>query len=245
MLTSTDLADLEKCWEKPLVDAHLAEALAKNANAKDVLQRIEALIPKGKLLDFGCFCGQFLAVAASRSWDVWGLEPLIGPAIYARGQFGLRVLTDTLHEDTFPAGFFDVVTAFQVLEHLRDPAVYLNRIRTIMKPAGLVVTEVPNIAALAAHILGPYHRHFVQDHLWFFSEHTLSRLLRSCGFEPVYAYYPTRVLSLQMVSQWLGKLYSGAGPRRTPGPKASAFATVLVKVNLGDIVCVVARKCRT
>ena len=57
------------------------------------------------------------------------LEPLVMPAIYARGRLSLRVVTDTLRDDTYPLEFFDVVTAFQVFEHIVDPAGDVAKIR--------------------------------------------------------------------------------------------------------------------
>lgn len=147
---------------------------------------------KGRLLDFGCFCGIFPSLASLKGYECYGLEPLIMAAIVGWAYLGLNIKTGTLREDTYPHDYFDVVTAFQVFEHLVSPAKELEKIRLCLKPGGFLSVEVPNIDTLGVRLLRSKHRHFVEDHVSFFSAKTLGALMEGMGFRIREVYYPTR-----------------------------------------------------
>lgn len=245
LLTSRDLRDIEGSWEAPFIAAYVCELPAKQRNAQAALAGLEALRPaRGRLLDVGCGCGVLLSVARERGWTPAGVEPSVMPAIYARGRFDLDVRTDILRPGLFAPGSFDVVTAFQVFEHLLDPAEVLAEIWTVLRPGGLVAIEVPNIATPAVAVLRGRHRHFVEDHVSFFSARTLRQLLARLGFRPRRVIYPARVLSLQHLAGWWLRQYTGpaAGERVGRWLRRLNLEMKTVRVNLGDIVMVVAEK---
>lgn len=245
ILTSTNLQNVANCWEFAQLPDKSSEQPALQRNAVDALARIECYQqPFGSLLDFGCGWGFFLGTAKERGWAPYGLEPLPGHAVHARSEFGATVVTDTLRDDTFSSEFFDVITAFQVFEHLPDPAGDLARLRRMLKPGGLILIEVPNIDTWSVRLLGSRHRHFVQDHLNFFSSDTLRALLEKQGFEMLEAYYPTRRMTVR-------HLVAGWGGRYLPAGVINIAETVLTRLNLwqrliglnlGDIVAVIGRK---
>lgn len=246
VLTSADLRDVAGCWEFSMLPAKEAEWPASRRNAADALDRIEQYVrPPGRLLDFGCGWGFFLGVARERGWEPYGLEPLPGHAVYARAKFGAFVVTDILRDDTFPPDFFDAVTAFQVFEHLPDPAGDLARLHRILKPGGVILIEVPNIETWSVRLLGPRHRHFVQDHLTFFSARTLTMLLEKHGFQVLCSYHPSRRMTVRhLIAYW--------GGRYLPARMVSAARGIaerlgwwerVIGINLGDIVTVIGRKC--
>jgi SAM-dependent methyltransferase len=77
----------------------------------------------------------------------------------------------------------DVVTLWNVLEHLYDPKATLLEIRRILRPGGLLVIALPNLDCLDAHIFGPaWSGYDVPRHLYVFSEATLTRMLAQTGF---------------------------------------------------------------
>lgn len=242
LLESSNLDEIQGSWEQPIIEKYLKESYAKRLNAREALAHLNDFVPdRGAILDFGCFCGVFLSVAAQDGWDCYGLEPLVMPAIYARGHFDLRVTTDTLRENSYPADFFDAVTAFQVFEHLIYPEKEIEKIDRILKPGGILLIEVPNIDTIMVKLLGSKHRHYVQDHVSFFSHKTLDRLLRRIGFQTRSVYYPTRILSLQHFGWWLGKYNQRLGDSIShilPDP----ILEKTIRINLKDIVAVIAEK---
>lgn len=241
LLESSNLEDIAGSWEQPLLEGYKAEFSAKRLNALDALQHISKYAKsRGTLLDVGCGAGLFLSVAAQEGWDCYGIEPLVMHAIFARAQFGLHIVTDTLSEDTYPAEFFDVVTAFQVFEHLIRPDQELDKIRRILKPQGLVLIEVPNIETLGVKLFGTRHRHFVQDHVSFFSAKTLTSFVERHDLRVQEIYYPTRVMSVRHLAAWLGRSTQSGKRRRIHLPQA--VREKFIRLNLGDIVAVIAKK---
>lgn len=243
LLTSSDLKDLAGSWELALLPSKEREWPALRINAVKALEHIERYVdPRRRILDFGCGWGFFLSGAKERGWEPYGLEPLSGSAIYACAQFGATVVADVLREDTFPAEHFDAITAFQVFEHLPDPADALQKLRRFLRPGGVIFIEVPNIDTWSMRLFGKRHRHFVQDHLNFFSRATLSELLRRHGFEVIEAHRPTRHMTLRhLVVDWGAKFLPSrlaAGVQRAVGNRLNR----VIPLNFGDILAVIAVK---
>jgi hypothetical protein len=147
----------------------------------DNLGRLANLPAKGRLLDFGCGKGGFLARFQRQhpGWELAGcdvseryrpfVEPVTGP-----GRFRVTPLDDAQP----PAGPFDLVTMFFVAEHLTDPAVTLARVSASLAPGGFLYLTVPNVLVNSIDA-------FLADHLSHFSTPSLTALLQRCGLRPV------------------------------------------------------------
>ena len=138
----------------------------------------------GRLLDVGCATGGFLhLVGLSGSWEICGVEPNADAAHYARDRFGLDVVEGTLRDALFSDAYFDVVTMWEVIEHLHDPRSTLLEIHRVLKPGGMLVISTPNLSSWGAAFFGRYWMGLdVPRHLYVFSPRTLRQLLRRTGF---------------------------------------------------------------
>ena len=206
LLRSDNPAEFGDCWELAQFPSNAAEQATLQANARSALERIHAFAePPGRLLDFGCGWGFFLASAIEMGWDAYGVEPLPAHSAHARS-LGAKVVTDTLQSDTFPLGTFDVITAFQVFEHLLHPRKELAKLSRFLRPGGTILIEVPNIDTWGVGLMGKQHRHFVMDHVTFFSTATLKVLMNTSGIEPAETYFPTRRMTIRhLTDAWLAK----------------------------------------
>lgn len=129
------------------------------------LARHAAITGRTRLLDVGCGTGGFLDLARRRRGArVAGVE--LDAALAARAAArGLEVTAGDFAD--VPAGDFDVVTMFQVLEHLPDPRAALVRAFGLLRPGGVLCVEVPVADCVARRLFGrywfpllpPYHRH--------------------------------------------------------------------------------------
>lgn len=248
ILTSSDVNDVKDLWEFRYLPGKEAEMPDLRKNSLDAIKRIEMFINEHsmekKILDFGSGWGFFLATAKELDWDTYGLEPLPGPSVYARAAFDLNIITDTLHDNTYQAEFFDVITSFQVFEHLPDPGEAIQIFHKILRKDGIVLIEVPNYDTWTMKLMKSRHRHFVQDHINFFSFDTLGRLFIKNGFEIVDKYHPTRHMSIDHLSnQWLSKYF----PKRLADVSQDFLKKIhigkkSIGINLGDIITVIARK---
>ncbi len=171
--------------------------------------------PPGRLLDIGCSSGLFLDAARNAGWQVRGLEYSPDSARMARENLGLDVVTGELGPDTFEAGSFDVVTLWDVIEHVPDPKAMLERIAPLLAPAGLLLLKTPNIDGLypalsyrVAESVGFWGHPEPPGHLYQFSAGTLSGMLRVIGFSPVAAHQQRIPLSYSFgpPSGWIRSL---------------------------------------
>jgi SAM-dependent methyltransferase len=166
----------------------------------------------GSLLDIGCSTGLFLNnMQQNSSWELKGVEINSHAAKLARDLFELDVFTGTLEEASFPDDYFDVVTLWDVLEHLHNPSASLHEIHRILKPDGILVFRVPNGKSWNAKFFGQYWAGLdAPRHLYVFEQFTLKRMLEKVGYISLQMSsrgggYPTFILSIRF---WLtGKGY--------------------------------------
>ena len=139
----------------------------------------------GKLLDVGCAMGGFLlGMRAQNGWTVAGVEINSAVAAAAKQRYGLDVFAGTLEAAHYPDATFDAVTMWDVLEHLHDPGQTLAEIHRILRPNGIVVIRVPNLASWDAKLFGRRWAGLdAPRHLYIFTPETLSALLEKTGFQ--------------------------------------------------------------
>jgi len=149
------------------------------------LKTIERYVAQGRLLDIGCATGFFLDLARSEGWEVAGTEVSDFGARLARERFDLDVCLGTLKELRFDAGAFDVVTMWDVIEHVVDPLGELEEVWRILGDGGLLSLITPDVGSLVARVLGSRWEEFrrVREHIYFFSRRTMTEMLRKAGFE--------------------------------------------------------------
>lgn len=149
------------------------------------LRKVQAHKQAGRLLDVGCADGLFLHLARQAGWQVQGVEMAEESVAYARQTFQLDVFCGDLREAKFPDQYFDVVTFWHVLEHLHDPLGELQEAYRVLKPGGLLVVDVPNIASWQARLFGAGWRALdTPRHLYHFSPPSLKAMLARAGFTP-------------------------------------------------------------
>jgi 2-polyprenyl-3-methyl-5-hydroxy-6-metoxy-1,4-benzoquinol methylase len=148
-----------------------------------------------RTLELGCAGGHLTRVLADRGCRVTGIEIDPSMALHA-GRIADDVMVADLEDlewaDNLEAETFDVVVAADVLEHLRDPTPVLRACRPLLKPSGVLVVSIPNIAH-ADVCLSLLQGRFVYEpwglldvsHLRFFTKESIDALLYSAGFIPI------------------------------------------------------------
>ena len=205
------------------------------------LQDLLRGVPNPRLLDVGCHIGVFVEIAAQAGWEAWGVEPSHWAAEEARKR-GLRVLTGTLATAGLPERSFDVVSLWDVVEHLADPHADLQRIHRLLKPGGIVCIHTIDIGAPLPRLLGPRWPWLMEMHLYYFSRATLARMLEACGFAVLRQFPQGRYLLLD----YLLAQSSAASPGLSRMGRAAARALRIggwpISINLGDLCTTLARK---
>jgi 2-polyprenyl-3-methyl-5-hydroxy-6-metoxy-1,4-benzoquinol methylase len=137
------------------------------------------------LLDIGCAQGFFLFSASKAGYTAKGVEVSQDAVAYARNEFGLDVEDKPFEELRFAEAHFDVVTLWQVLEHVPYPLMMLKEVNRILKPGGLVVVSTPNIGGIPAKILRRKWWDIKRLHINQFATKTLTHVLRNAGFRNI------------------------------------------------------------
>lgn len=158
---------------------------AWKAIADFILTKVHQHLSEAKgqrILDVGCAYGFFLQFARERCLDAYGVEVSEETSQYAR-RHELSVKTGTLLEAAFDDNFFDIVTLNNVLEHTLNPVVELREVFRILKNRGIVFLAVPNFGSLVAKADNFYWKmKSWPNHLFYFTESTLTAILRKTGF---------------------------------------------------------------
>lgn len=179
------------------------------ATFKKRLDQIENYLKGGKLLDVGCAYGFFLELAKKNGWQMQGLEISEAAYRYAKNNLRLPVLNKALEEAKFKNESFDVVTLFDVIEHLPNPNATIKEIRRILKPNGLLVITTPDIGSIVAKLLGKNWEEVkrVREHIYFFSKSTLKSMLELNNFRVLRTESAGRHFSVESAIK-RGKIYN-------------------------------------
>jgi 2-polyprenyl-3-methyl-5-hydroxy-6-metoxy-1,4-benzoquinol methylase len=203
------------------------------------------LQPRARVLDVGCAAGYFLRVLKEHGHDVHGVElshAIAKEAVAALGADRVHIgtLDDAVAAMDYRPASFDLVTLWDVIEHVPDPQSVLRRLRELVRPDGRLLLETQNVASRWARWLGPrWHHYKHHEHLYHFTPATITRLLADCGFRVVDcgARYAGKYVSFGFLAERAGRL------GRIPGLLAKPLGLLRfcnVYVNPRDEIIVVA-----
>ncbi len=150
------------------------------------LARIRPLLGPGtpRLLDVGCATGIFLEVAREAGWSVEGLD-ISAYALSRARQKGLTIHRGTLTGASLPAATYDVITMWDLIEHVPDPVAVLLECRRLLRPGGVLAISTPDAGSLLARVLGGRWLGFrsIDEHLYFFSRRSMGAMLAGAGLD--------------------------------------------------------------
>jgi SAM-dependent methyltransferase len=232
-LEGTRILDTYIAVEDPL---YLEEREGRVLTFERHLRPLEKLKPPpGRLLDVGASTGVFVEIAGRHGWDAWGLEPSRWAVSEARRQ-GLQMIEGTLESVELPDTSYDVVTLWDVIEHVTDPFAEIQRVYRLLKPGGLLAVHTMDIDSLFARAMGGRWPWLMEMHIYYFSRRTLTMMLNKAGFKVIRAAPQGRYLRLGYFATRLGGLLG-----QPPGRVLRALfdllhvSQVAIPINLGDL----------
>jgi SAM-dependent methyltransferase len=171
----------------------------------------------GALLDLGCSAGSFLESMKGEPWKLYGIEMSAEGAKAAEARSGAHVFVGDIPDAPFAPESFDVITCFDVLEHVYEARQVMSKVGNWLKRGGIFYVLVPNIDSAEARVFGSYwHGLELPRHLSHFSPVSLKFLAESGGLREVSLETrrnPAVGTSLRYV--W-DDLFRAVGIRRTP-----------------------------
>jgi 2-polyprenyl-3-methyl-5-hydroxy-6-metoxy-1,4-benzoquinol methylase len=153
---------------------------------QDRVRLIEPYLDKQKrLLEMGCSAGMFLHHIRDRVKQAVGIDFDQNSAEYASKKCDCEVYTTQLVDTPLKNRSFEIICAFQILEHVKSPYEFLSQIKNYLTDNGILYLEVPNLYdVLISSYKLPKHQKFYYHsaHLYYFSQRSLSLLLGKLGF---------------------------------------------------------------
>jgi 2-polyprenyl-3-methyl-5-hydroxy-6-metoxy-1,4-benzoquinol methylase len=145
------------------------------------------LAPRALTLDVGCGYGAFTAVARDYGLDAYGIDFNAKLIEVGRDAFGLdkhlQVGSIDHVKDIFPQNTFNLITMFEVIEHVEEPRELINTAFSLLSPGGLLVLSCPNEDRWMP--CGRIFVDFPPHHLTRWSPGTLKQALAKAGFEDI------------------------------------------------------------
>jgi SAM-dependent methyltransferase len=139
-----------------------------------------------RLLEIGAGAGFFLKAATRAGWTVAGIELSEEAARFARERLELDVGSVPAESMAVADRSYDAVAMFEVIEHLFDPRAVLLAAARALGPQGTLVVSTPNYDAASRHMLGiDWAVLSPLEHVYYFREESLRRLLEATGFTDV------------------------------------------------------------
>lgn len=136
-----------------------------------------------RYLDIGCAGGASLVAARSLGFSVQGVEPSHWLADFGRTNYGIDVRDGILKPGMFPEASYDLITMWDVLEHIPEPGPVLDLIRTLLKPGGVLLLTYPDINCLAPRLLGDRWPFWLSVHLNYYVPATIRLQVEQANFE--------------------------------------------------------------
>jgi len=240
-----DEVELRRAYQEVVDPLYLQEEMGRLLTFRRHMRAVEDVVGPfqggRRLLDVGCYTGLFLQAARERGWEAWGAD-ICRWAVEEARRRGLTVLEGTVKEVSLPEESFDVVTFWDVAEHLADPRATFAEAWRILKPGGWIAVQTMDIESWPSRLLGPRWPWLMEMHLYYFSPHTLARLLRQVGFVPVETAHLGRYLRLRYLASRLECL----SPRLARGLQWALqglrIAERAVFINAADLFTLFARK---
>ena len=217
---------------------------AEDKNMHEYLQGIRRFKTKGKLLDIGCATGLFMLKAQEAGFDVSGVDVSEYAISIAKKRFGSKVKHSSIEQVRYQIANFDVVTLFDVIEHMENPKRVLRKLNGLLKNDGILVVNTGDSDSLLVRMQGKdWHFFIPPQHFFYFSIKTLTTLLHQAGFRVLaidrkgkwvtlrYLFHLARQIQQDALAKFGFKLVGGIAPGKIP-----------IYINLFDNITVYAVK---
>jgi SAM-dependent methyltransferase len=197
----------------------------------------------GDALDVGCAAGFCMEAMRGLGFEPHGVEVSEPIASHARERFGFGTIhVGRLEEAPFAENTFELITMWDVVEHVVDPGSLLSKARELLTPDGLLVVETQNIDSPFARALGRRWHHYKHaEHIYHFTPGSLRRLVGAAGFtvDSVTPRYGGKYVSLEFIAERANRIHPLLSAALRP---LGRLESISVYVNVMDEIIATARR---
>ena len=219
---------------------YLAADASDAANFESLYRWMEAFAPLAgrRLLDVGAGSGKLVRFLRGRGVDAHGIEP--SRALFDRFLAGDPAFTCATLEElrASTSRTFDIITAFDVIEHVPDPGGFVRAVATFLTPGGTFFVSTPDVDSLAARVFGRRWHFYYSYHLSYLGPRTLSRAAAPHALRAIDVRHRGRLRSAAYVIRYAAEMICGIGAPRW----ARWFEGWYLPLNLFDTMYVALRR---
>jgi SAM-dependent methyltransferase len=223
-------SDLLEAYSDNLEEIHSSENMNRIKSFKRVFNwlKTNSMYLNNEInyiADIGCASGAFLLCAENEGLETIGFEPSKTLAGMAQTEYGLNVINGVFSSSQFSERKLDMVTLWDVLEHIAKPNSLIKQISASLKPRGLLLVNIPLIDSLAARILRNSWPFYLDVHVLYFKKRTLIKYLELNGYRYLGSKSYWQTLSLgYLISRYI----------RIPSSLNSILRNVPLRYNMGQ-----------
>jgi len=165
----------------------------------ELLDQFEEFRKSNNIIDVGCGDGFFLDEAKKRGWNVYGTEYRL-ESVNKCLEKGINIKLGKLTSLHYPIDFFDIITSFEVIEHINNPSEEIIEFKKILRPGGIVYITTPNFNSMSRYFLGrKWNIIEYPEHLSYYTALTLKNAFQKNNFKllkfSITGLSPTRLLN--------------------------------------------------
>jgi len=182
--------------------------------------------------------------ANKNGWQVEGLDVSAYAAEYTHKRFGHKTYHGSLDEVELENEAYDLITMFDVIEHVPDPKKYVAEAAKLLRSGGIFELATPDVGSLPARLTGKRWIGYKlsEEHVYYFSVKTLSRLLDEAGFDVVHVRHIGKYVTMRLFVDRLGFYMPWLSGILEQLERTLSLSKRSFYVNPMDIVAITARK---
>lgn len=169
-------------YSKSNENNYILERKSRTKTFKNAINFIKKYKKKGKLLDVGCAAGFFLEAARDEGFIVFGSETNKNLASWGKRELGLKIEAFPFERTKLKNDYFDIISFWDVLEHLTDPLSSVVKSNKLLKNDGIIVINYPDISSIWAKLFKKNWWFIVSVHLFYFDKKSIAKILQKSGF---------------------------------------------------------------
>lgn len=237
-------AEILQAYTAVTDETYVQERAGRELTFRKHLHALEKRVGKANgrsLLDVGAYIGVFVETAAAAGWQACGVEPSEWAASMAQ-QHGLQVIHGTQDTPELVDKQFNVVTMWDVIEHVADPSGEIGKAYQLLKPGGWLVIHTMDIDSLMAKLMKGRWPWLMDMHIHYFSQKTLQQMLEKNGFEVISSGADGRYLRLNYLISRVEALNRPLGRLAGWLVNGLRLGQIAVPLNFGDLFTVYAKR---
>jgi len=190
-------------YETAIDETHAENSLLRIRSFKRAMEKINKNLSISKsdnmpkMIDVGCASGEFPYAASLLGYDVVAFEPSRHLSAIGRDRYQIDIRSSPFNKEEFPPNSINIITLWDVLEHVDSPQELLSEIVTVLKPNGLLILNLPMIDTATARIARFKWPFYLHVHLYYFTKKSIRNYLEQLNLQIVYQKSYSQTLSVR------------------------------------------------